>query len=88
MSDAGPQNDAELARYRTELRAIGRSQRLAGFALVLLGAIAVWSSGSVGEAGPALQWGGYAALTAGWALMLVAIFLRTRYVRRRMREIR
>lgn len=88
MTEAGRQNDTDLAVYRAELRAVGRSQRLAGFALVLLGAVAVWSAGSVGAAGPAVQWGGYAALTAGWALMLIAIFLRTRYVRRRMREIR
>ncbi|HEY0102700.1 MAG TPA: hypothetical protein VGB60_04465 [Brevundimonas sp.] len=87
MTEPALQNDAELARYRTEVRAIGRSQRLAGFALVLAGAVAVWSSGYVGAAGPTVQWGGYAALVAGWVLMLVAIFLRTRYVRRRMREL-
>ena len=87
MTEPALQNDAELARYRTEDRAIGRSQRLAGFALVLAGAVAVWSSGYVGAAGPTVQWGGYAALVAGWVLMLVAIFLRTRYVRRRMREL-
>jgi hypothetical protein len=29
---------------------------------------------------------GYAALALGWALMLTAIFLRTRYHRQRMRE--
>ena len=33
-----------------------------------------------------VQWGGYAALALGWALMLAAIFLRTRYHRQRMRE--
>ena len=87
MTEPALQNDAELARYRTEVRAIGRSQRLAGFALVLAGAVAVWSSGYVGAAGPTVQWGGSAALVAGWVLMLVAIFLRTRYVRRRMREL-
>jgi hypothetical protein len=87
MTEPALQNDADLARYRAEVRAIGRSQRLAGFALVVGGAIAVWASGSVGAAGPAVQWGGYAALMAGWVLMLVAIFLRTRYVRRRMREL-
>jgi len=87
MTGPSPQNDAEIARYRAEVRAIGRSQRLAGFALVLAGAVAVWASGSVGSAGPAVQWGGYAALMVGWVLMLVAIFMRTRYVRRRMREL-
>mgnify|MGYP006201598683 CR=1 FL=1 len=59
---------------------------LPGFALVILGAIAVWAAGYAGGAGPAVQWGGYAALAFGWALMLAAIFLRTRYHRQRMRE--
>jgi hypothetical protein len=79
-------DDQAIARYRAELRAVGRNQRLAGFALVILGAIAVWSSGAAGAAGPAILWAGYAALAFGWALMLAAIFLRTRYHRRRMRE--
>ena len=78
--------DEAVARYRAELRVVGRNQRLAGFALVILGAIGVWGAGSVGAAGPAVQWAGYAALAIGWALMLAAIFLRTRYHRRRMRE--
>ena len=79
-------DDAKVAQYRAELRAVGRNQRLAGFALVILGAIAVWGAGYVGAAGPAVQWAGYAGLAFGWALMLAAIFLRTRYHRRRMRE--
>ena len=79
-------DDARIAQYRAELRVVGRNQRLAGFALVILGAIAVWGSGYAGGAGPAVQWAGYAALAVGWALMLAAIFLRTRYHRRRMRE--
>jgi hypothetical protein len=66
-------DDEAVARYRAELRVVGRNQRLAGFALVILGAVAVWAAG-------------YAALALGWALMLAAIFLRTRYHRRRMRE--
>lgn len=79
-------DDARIAAYRAELRTVGRNQRLAGFALVILGAIAVWSSGFAGGAGQVVLWGGYAALAVGWALMLAAIFLRTRYHRQRMRE--
>ena len=79
-------DDAKVAQYRAELRAVGRNQRLAGFALVVGGAIAVWAAGYAGAAGPMVQWGGYAALALGWALMLTAIFLRTRYHRQRMRE--
>lgn len=81
LSDA-----AKVAQYRAELRAVGRNQRLGGFGLVILGAIAVWAAASAGAAGPMLQWVGYAALALGWALMLAAIFLRTRYHRQRIRE--
>jgi cobalamin synthase len=81
LSDA-----AKVAQYRAELRAVGRNQRLGGFGLVILGAIAVWAAASAGAAGPTVQWVGYAALALGWALMLTAIFLRTRYHRQRMRE--
>lgn len=87
MSTPDLSSDAAVAAYRAELRTVGRSQRLAGFALVVLGAIAVWAASMAGAAGPALQWAGYAGLAVGWALMLAAIFLRTRYHRRRMREI-
>ena len=79
-------DDEAVARYRAELRAVGRNQRLAGFALVILGAVAVWGGTVAGPAGPTIQYAGYAALAFGWALMLAAIFLRTRYHRRRMRE--
>ena len=79
-------DDAQVAQYRAELRTVGRNQRLAGFALVVLGAVAVWSASFAGAAGPAVQWAGYAGLAVGWALMLAAIFLRTRYHRRRMAE--
>ena len=79
-------DDAKVAQYRAELRAVGRNQRLGGFGLVIFGAIAVWAAASAGPAGPIVQWVGYAALALGWALMLAAIFLRTRYHRQRMRE--
>ena len=79
-------DDAKVAEYRAELRAVGRNQRLAGFVLVVLGAVAVWAAAYAGAAGPMVQWAGYGALAFGWALMLGAIFLRTRYHRRRMAE--
>ena len=79
-------DDEAVAQYRGELRAVGRNQRLAGFVLVILGAVAIWTGAYAGAVGPAIQWAGYAALALGWALMLAAIFLRTRYHRRRMRE--
>ena len=79
-------DEARIAQYRGELRAVGRNQRLAGFVLVILGAVAVWTGAYAGAVGPTIQWAGYAALALGWALMLAAIFLRTRYHHRRMRE--
>lgn len=79
-------DEAKVAAYRAELRTVGRNPRLGGFALVILGAIAVWGAGYAGGAAEAVQWVGYAALAGGWALMMVAIFLRTRYLRSRMRE--
>lgn len=79
-------DDQAVAKYRSELRMVGRNQRLAGFALVILGAVAVWGGTAAGPAGPTIQYAGYAALAFGWALMLAAIFLRTRYHRQRMRE--
>ena len=78
--------DAGVAAYRAELRAVGRKPRLIGFALVVLGAIAVYASPQAGGAAQAALWIGYAALAAGWALMLAAIFMRTRHHRRRLRE--
>ncbi|WP_428149643.1 hypothetical protein [Brevundimonas sp.] len=87
MSQADPQTEAQVAAYRAELRTVGRTPRLAGFGLVLLGAILVWAAQSAGGLGPTVQMAGYVALGGGWALMLAAIYLRTRYHRRRLREL-
>ncbi|WP_339914460.1 hypothetical protein [uncultured Brevundimonas sp.] len=76
-----------VAAYRAEMRAVGRKQRLAGFGCVLVGAVLVWVSTQAGAAAPAVQWTGYGLLAVGWALMLAAIFMRTRYHRRRMAEL-
>ena len=54
--------------------------------LLVLSMVLTACAGSAGPAGPIVQWVGYAALALGWALMLAAIFLRTRYHRQRMRE--
>jgi len=85
MTDA--RSDEKVTAYRAEIRAVGRNQRLAGFGLVLLGAILVWGATRAGGLTELVQMAGYAALAAGWALMLAAIFLRTRYHRRRMAEL-
>ena len=87
MSQSDPQTEAKVAAYRAELRTVGRTPRLAGFGLVLLGAVLVWSAGRAGDFGPTVQMAGYVGLGGGWALMLAAIFLRTRYHRRRLAEL-
>ena len=79
-------SDDAIARYRAEIRVVGRTQRLAGFGLIVLGAILVWAASQAGGMAEMLTYGGYGALAAGWGLMIYAIFLRTRYHRRRMRE--
>ena len=87
MSQSDPQADARVAAYRAELRTVGRTPRLAGFGLVLLGAIMAWAAKYAGDVGPTVQMAGYVALGGGWALMLAAIYLRTRYHRRRLAEL-
>ncbi|MEQ7155737.1 hypothetical protein [Brevundimonas aurifodinae] len=86
MTSSDPHTDNRVAAYRAEIRAVVRTQRLAGFGLVLLGAVLVWGGTRAGGLAEIVQMTGYAALAAGWALMLAAIFLRTRYHRRRMAE--
>ena len=81
MTDAPRTQEEALALYR----ATGRTQRFAGFGLIVLGAVLVWIAPNAGaSAGPVLQWVAYASLAGGWVLMLVAIFLRTRMRRRLM----
>jgi uncharacterized membrane protein HdeD (DUF308 family) len=87
MSRPDLSSDEAVAAYKAEMRAVGRKQRFAGLICVVLGAILVWSVGQAGAAGPVVLWVGYALLAFGWVLMLAAIFMRTRYHRRRMAEL-
>ncbi len=48
--------------------------------------VLVWAGVADVVIGPTVQYIGYGALAFGWALMLGAIFMRTRYHRQRMRE--
>ena len=73
--------------YRAELRQVGRRPRLFGFGLILAGAALTLLAPYAGAMGQAVQWAGYAALAAGWVLLLAAIFMRTRHHRRRLREL-
>jgi len=74
-----------LSAYRAELRGVGKPLRLGAFALVIIGALvvvaAIWL-----PIPHALINAGYVALGIGWILMVAAVFIRTRYHRRRMAE--
>ena len=85
---ANPDLHTEEGRmaYRKELRRVAWPVRVAGFALIVLGALSVMAPRWVATWPDLLVNGGYALLAAGWALFLAAIFIRTRYHRRRMAE--
>jgi len=74
-----------LATYRQELRDVAKPMRFAAFALVLVGAAVVVSAVWLSVPAWAIN-GGYIALGIGWILMVAAVFMRTRYHRRRMAE--
>ena len=82
----GPDMNTEEGRaaYRAELKAVGRPLRLGGLVLILLSAFVLTGMGQGWFALPAaFGMAAYAGLAAGWALMLAAIFQRTRHHRRR-----
>jgi len=84
-----PDLDTEEGRaaYRKELRRVGFPLRLAGLAFITIGAGMALGSryGTWGLTNEALPFA-YGALALGWALVLAAIFIRTRHHKRRLRE--
>lgn len=79
--------DEGRAAYRAELMSVGRPYRLAGLALVVLGAAYIIATRYGGLAEQrALTMVAFAALAAGWALFLVGRYLRTQYHKRRLAE--
>ncbi len=86
MSRPDLSTDEGATAYRLELRTVARPWRLAGFVAVLVGALMV-SLGAWVDGWPLLAVNvGYGVLALGWALLLAAIFIRTRHHRRRMAE--
>lgn len=79
--------DDGRAAYRKELRRVAMPVRWSGLGLIVLGAaLALFARyGTFG-----LDYGvmpfAYAALAFGWALVIAAIFIRTRHHRRRLAE--
>lgn len=87
MSRPDLETEEGRAAYRLELRQVGRPLRLGGFALILLGAaftLAV-SQGVMGLTDSAMIVG-YGLLAAGWAMVVAAVYMRTRHHRRRLME--
>jgi hypothetical protein len=79
--------DEGRAAYRRELRRVAWPIRVGGLGLIVLGALVAVAV--------RLQWFGltnealtvvYGMLAIGWAMVLAAIFLRTRHHKRRLAE--
>lgn len=75
------------AAYRSELKRIGWKLRLGGFVLIVVAAllVALAQEGRFGLTQDAVKVA-YAMLFAGWAMVITAIFQRTRHHKRRMAE--
>jgi len=75
------------AEYRRELRKVALPLRWSGLALIVLGA--VWAVlvryGMFGLTNETMI-PAYGSLALGWALVLAAIYTRTRHHKRRLRE--
>jgi hypothetical protein len=75
------------AAYRAELKRVGWKYRLGGFVLIVVAAllVVIARDGKFGLTEDAVTVA-YGLLFAGWALVITAIFQRTRYHKRRMAE--
>lgn len=79
--------DEGRAAYRKELRAVARPLRAGGLAMVVAAALLILlvRNGTFGIG----QWGitvSYGMLAAGWAMVIAAIWQRTRHHKRRLAE--
>lgn len=87
---ASPDLDTEEGRaaYRKELRGVARPLRAGGLALVVGAAVLILV---VRQGNPAWSsWAftaSYVMLGLGWALVIAAIYMRTRHHKRRMKEL-
>jgi hypothetical protein len=73
--------------YRAELNRVAFWPRMAGFGLIIGAALVlVWNVRFSGAPSNDLTLASYVAMGLGWALVLIAIVLRTRYHRRRLSD--
>lgn len=87
MSRPDLETEEGRAAYRKELRMVAAPIRWGGLGLIVLGAaftLAV-SQGAMGLREGAVVIG-YGMLAIGWAMVVAAVFLRTRHHRRRLME--
>jgi len=79
--------DEGRAAYRKELRQVGRPLRLTGLVLIVAAAALILAvrQGVMGLNNDANVIA-YAMLAGGWVLLIAAIYMRTRYNRRRLME--
>jgi hypothetical protein len=75
------------AAYRKELRRVAWPLRMGGIALIVLAALFVLGVrfGVMGLTNDSLVIG-YGALAVGWAMVIAAVFVRTRHHKRRLAE--
>lgn len=77
--------DEGRAAYRKELRGVGRPLRAGGLAMVVGAALLILISRQ-GTVGPWAVNVSYLMLAAGWAMVIAAIWMRTRHHKRRLAE--
>ena len=73
------------AAYRKELRGVGRPLRAGGLAMVVGAAVLILLSrqGTVGDWAVTVSYG---MLAAGWAMVIAAVYMRTRHHKRRLAQ--
>ncbi|HUH09604.1 hypothetical protein ACIQTU_07410 [Brevundimonas sp. NPDC090276] len=79
-------SDEGRAAYRAELRRVGWPLRWGGLALILVAAGMVLAVKDGKWLSEDLLIVAYGLLAAGWALVVTAIFMRTRHHKRRLAE--
>ena len=84
MTRADLETEAGRAAYRKELRLVAWPVRWGGLALIVIAA--AWTLLARSTAGDSLIVA-YGMLALGWAMVIAAVFLRTRHHRARMAEI-
>ena len=90
LSDPAPPDFSTpegVAAYRSELRKQGFWPRQIGYGLVIAAAITlVWMRWGHGPQNPHLWTAAMGVMVVGWVLLIVAILMRSRYHRRRLRD--